>query len=147
MIHGYRHVSTLTLIKCDVGMVAGNMIIHNPIPTFYPCLVPLFFVTVSSLHLLIFKTLGAHAPEGWSVCVCVCVCVPVCLVPRVLRHYAQLSVQPKVPTASAQSGKHFKCGIFSKNALFKSYGVKKPTSICLPRHHMAPMERHFARNF
>ena len=66
-----------------------------------------------------------HAPEGygtWSVCVCVSVrhhesC-----------HYAQLSVQPKVPTASAQSGKHFKYGVFSKNVLFKSYGVKKPTS-------------------
>ena len=63
------------------------------------------------------------APEGygtWSVCVSVqhhesC-------------HYVQLSVQQKVPTASAQSGKHFKYGIFSKNALFKSYGVKKPTT-------------------
>ena len=44
-------------------------------------------------------------------------------------HYAQRSVQPKVPTASAQAGKHFKYGVFSKNALFKSYGVKKPTSV------------------
>ena len=31
--------------------------------------------------------------------------------------------------ASAQSGKHFKYGVFAKNALFKSYGVKKPTSL------------------
>ena len=44
-------------------------------------------------------------------------------------HYAQRSVQPKVPTASAQAGKHFKYGVFSKNALFKSYGMKKPTSL------------------
>ena len=36
-----------------------------------------------------------------------------------------------------------KYGVF---ALFKSYGVKKPT-MCLPRYHMALMERHFARNF
>ena len=63
----------------------------------------------------------------YLVCVCVCVCLSVrhhesC-------HYAQRSVQPKVPTASAQSGKRFKYGVFSKNALFKSYGVKKPTSL------------------
>ena len=38
-------------------------------------------------------------------------------------HYAQLSIQLKVPTASAQAGKHFKYGVFSKNASFKSYGV------------------------
>ena len=54
----------------------------------------------------------------WSVCVCVCVCLSVrhhesC-------HYAQWNVQQKVPTASAQSEKHFKYGV----ALFKSYGVK-----------------------
>ena len=41
----------------------------------------------------------------WSVCVCVqhhdsC-------------HYAQLSVQLKVPTASVRSGKHFKYSVFS----------------------------------
>ena len=61
-------------------------------------------------------------------------------------HYAQLSVQPKVPTASAQDGKHFQYGVFS---LFKSYGVKKPTSLCmcLPQHDMVPMERHLARDF
>ena len=54
-----------------------------------------------------------------------CVCVSVCPAPRVL----PLSVQPKVPTASAQSGKRLRYGVFSKNALFKSYGVKKPTSL------------------
>ena len=47
----------------------------------------------------------------WSVCVSVCLCV---------RHhescyYAHRSVQSEVPTASAQSGKHFKYGVFSKN--------------------------------
>ena len=42
-------------------------------------------------------------------------------------HYAQRSVQPKVPTASAQSG--IKYDVFSKYSLFKSYGVKKPTSL------------------
>ena len=63
-------------------------------------------------------TLGVHVPEGygtWSVCVSVR--------HHVSCHYAQLSVQPKVPTASMQSGKH---GVSSKKA--KSYGVKKPTS-------------------
>ena len=77
----------------------------------------------------------------WSVCVSVCLSVR----HHESCHYAQRSVQPKVPTASAQAGKHFKYGVFSKNALFKSYGDK--LSMCLPRHHMAPMERHFARNF
>ena len=66
------------------------------------------------------------------VCVCVRVCVCVCLCVRHHEscHYVQRSVQSKVslPTASAQSGKHFKYGVFSKNAWFKSYGVKKPTS-------------------
>ena len=61
-----------------------------------------------------------------------CVCLSVCLCVRHHEscHYAERSVQPKVhvPTASAQSGKHFKYGVFSINALFKSYGVKKPTS-------------------
>ena len=61
----------------------------------------------------------------WSVCVSVCLSVR----HHESCHYAQRSVQPKVPTASAQAGKHFKYGVFSKNALFKSYGVKKPTSL------------------
>ena len=29
-----------------------------------------------------------------------------------VRHHEQLSIQPKIPTASAQSGKHFKYGVF-----------------------------------
>ena len=56
-------------------------------------------------------------------------CVYLCVRHHESCHYAQRSVQPKVPTASGQSGKHFKYGVFSKNALFKSYGVKKPTSL------------------
>ena len=47
-----------------------------------------------------------------------------------------------IPTASAQSGKHFKYGVFSKNALFKSQQANKYVLTA-----MAPMERHFARNF
>ena len=76
----------------------------------------------------ILLTLGAHA-RGLRYLVCVCVCL--CVRQHESCHYAQWSVQPKVPTASAQSGKHFKYGVFSKNALFKSYGVKKPTSLGL----------------
>ena len=59
----------------------------------------------------------------------------------------QLSVQPKVhvPTASAQSGKHFKYGVFCiVQKLWREKANKLST--CLPRHHMAPMERHFATN-
>ena len=44
----------------------------------------------------------------YLVCVCVCLCVR----HHESCHYAQLSVQPKVPTASVQSGKHFKYGVF-----------------------------------
>ena len=76
------------------------------------------------------KTSGMHAHgtsvrmrEGYCTGVSVCVCVW----HHESYHYAQWSVQPKVPTVFAQSGKHFKYGVFSKNALFKSYGVKKPT--------------------
>ena len=71
---------------------------------------------------------------------CLGLCVRVCL--SVRHHescdYAQLSVQPKVPTASAQYGRY---AVFS---LFKSYAREKANklkSMCLPRHHMAPMER------
>ena len=49
----------------------------------------------------------------------VCVCVR----HHESSHYAQLSVQLKVSTASAQAGKHFKYGFFSKKSSFKSYGV------------------------
>ena len=86
----------------------------------------------SSSQCLLVNPRRAHAPEGYSTwSVCVSVCLSVCLSVRHHEscHYAQLSVQPKVPTASAQSGKHFKYGVFSKNALVKSYGVKKPTSL------------------
>ena len=59
---------------------------------------------ISVLYLL---TLGVHA-RGLQYLVYVCVrhhesC-----------HYVQLSVQLKVPTASAQAGKHFNYGVFSK---------------------------------
>ena len=58
----------------------------------------------------------AHAPEGygtWSVCVYLSVrhhksC-----------HYVQLSVQPKVPTALALSGKHFKLAFSLKMLCLK----------------------------
>ena len=56
---------------------------------------------------------------GVCVCVCVCLCVCLCVRHHESCHYAQRSVQSKVPTASAQSGKHFKYGVFSKNAWFK----------------------------
>ena len=84
------------------------------------------------IHVHLLLTLGAHARGlRYLVCVCVCVRVSVCLSVRHHEscHYAQRSVQPKVPTASAQAGKHFKYGVFSKNALFKSYGVTKLTSL------------------
>ena len=53
-------------------------------------------------------------------CVCVCVCVCVCPAPRVQPLRA---TERPTDTASAQAGKHFKYGIFSENASFKSYGV------------------------
>ena len=40
----------------------------------------------------------------YLVCVCVCLCVCLCVRHHESCHYAQQSVQPKVPTASAQSG-------------------------------------------
>ena len=39
--------------------------------------------------------------------------VSVCVQQHESSHYAQLSVQLKVPTALVQSGKHFKYGVFS----------------------------------
>ena len=53
---------------------------------------------------------NAHAHGTWSVGLCVCLSVR----HHESCHYAQLSVQPKVPTASAQYGK------YGKNALFKA---------------------------
>ena len=66
-----------------------------------------------------------------GLCVCVSVCLSVCLCVRHHEscHYAQLSVQPKVSTASSQSGKHFKYGVFSKNALFKKLWREKANKL------------------
>ena len=82
-----------------------------------------------------------HAPQGygtWSVCVSVCSCLSdsLCVRHHQSCHYAQLNVQPKVSTASAQSGKHFKYGVFSKNAqkLWREK-ANKLISMCLPRWH------------
>ena len=76
-------------------------------------------------------------------CVCVCVCVCVCPAPRVLPLRTTERPTEGTYTASAQSGKHFKYGVFSL-----CYGVKaNKLSMCLPRHHMAPMERYFGRKF
>ena len=66
---------------------------------------------------LLLLTLGAHA-RGLRYLVCVCLSgttSPATTGPL----YVQRSVQPKV----------LKYGVFSKYALFKSYGVKKPTSL------------------
>ena len=72
-----------------------------------------------------------------GLCLGLCTCVRVCLSVRHHEscHYAQLSVQPKVPTASAQYGKQcFVQKLWREKA-------NKLISMCLPRHHMAPMER------
>ena len=58
-----------------------------------------------------YLTLGTHV-RGLQYLVCVCVCLSVRH--HESSHYAQLSVQLKVPMASAQAGKHFKYGVFSK---------------------------------
>ena len=50
-------------------------------------------------------------------------------------------VKHKVTYPVADGGQKI-CGIFSETALFKSYGVKKPTSV-LTATSMAPMERDF----
>ena len=49
--------------------------------------------------------------RAWFVCMSVRTCL--CVRHHESYHYAQLTVQSKVPTASAQSGKHFKYGVFS----------------------------------
>ena len=53
-------------------------------------------------------------------------------------------VKNKVTYPAADGGQKI-CGIFSETALFKSYGVKKPTSYkyVLTATSMAPMERDF----
>ena len=69
-------------------------------------------------------TLGAHAPEGYGSWVCVCVCVSVM---RELTSPVIERVKNKLTYPAADEGQKI-CGIFSETALFKSYGVKKPTS-------------------
>ena len=81
------------------------------------------FYTTCVYTCMCLLTLGAHA-RGLRYLVCVCDSLSLSVCPA--HESAQRSVQPKVPTASAQSGKHFKYGVFSK---YKSYGVKKPTSL------------------
>ena len=68
-------------------------------------------------------------------------CVCVCIRHHEFCHYAQRSVQLKVPTASAQSGKHFKYGVFSKNASFKSYGIIYIPGIVRPFHGIPSQRR------
>ena len=83
----------------------------------------------------------------YLVCVCVCLSVCVCVWHHESCHYAQLSVQPKVPTASAQSGLNM---VFSLKCFVQKLWREKANKLInmrLPRQHMAPMERHFARNF
>ena len=66
----------------------------------------------------------AHAPEGYDSWVCVCVCVSVM---RELTSPVIERVKNKLTYPAADEGQKI-CGIFSETALFKSYGVKKPTS-------------------
>ena len=54
-----------------------------------------------------------------SVCLCVCV--------SVMRELTSPGVKNKLTYPAADEGQKI-CGIFSETALFKSYGVKKPTS-------------------
>ena len=76
---------------------------------------------------------------------CLGLCTRVSLCPRVLPLRA--TERPTEGTYGF-SAIWVQYGVFS---LFKSYGVKKPTSLCmtlcLPQHDMAPMERHLARYF
>ena len=76
----------------------------------------------------------------WSVCLSLCLSVR----HHESCHYAQRNPQPK---ASAQSGKHFKYGVFSKKALVKSYGVKKPPTSLVGAYRDIIWQRHLARNF
>ena len=66
------------------------------------------------------------------------VCLSVCLSVRHHEscHYAQRNVQPKVPTASAQSGKHCVFSVCSKREK-----ANKLISRCFPRHSKAASYR------
>ena len=55
------------------------------------------------------------------------VCVSVCLLWRELTSPVIERVKNKLTYPAADEGQKI-CGIFSETALFKSYGVKKPTS-------------------
>ena len=87
-------------------------------------------ITITSTRLfLVLLTLDTHArSEGYCSCpVCVCVCVCVC-VSTVICRLTHWNHKREIPTESLQYRNHFKFCRFSKNALFKSYGV-----ICSPR--------------
>ena len=63
--------------------------------------------------------------EGYGSCR---VCLSVCLsVMRELTSPVMDRVKNKLTYPAADGGQNI-CGIFSETALFKSYGVKKPTS-------------------
>ena len=98
-------------------------------------------------------------------CVCVSVCLSVCLSvcyhasEGIARFYAKkeirtalvlafLGLQTELTTFVAMGPKELSSWIFGKT--FRSLRREKANmlmSICLPRHHMAPMQRYFARIF
>ena len=71
--------------------------------------------------------------------VCVCVCVSVSVQHHESCHYIHATEYPTKGTHGF--GAHVKCFV---QKLWREKAKK--LSMCLPRHHMAPMERHFARN-
>ena len=83
-----------------------------------------------------------------TVCLSVCLCVSVCPAPPVLPLRA--TEHPTEGTYGFDAvGKHFIYGVFSKTCFVQKLWREKANkliSMCLPRHHMAPMEQHFARN-
>ena len=107
-----------------------------------PCTGFLYLQFLARCHPYILLTLGAHA-RGLRYLVCVCVCVSVCPAPRVLplrateRRY--LRPRRKLKNILNMAFSRFVQKLWREKA--------NKLSMCLPRHHMAPMERHFARNF
>ena len=70
-----------------------------------------------------------HAQQGDTVLgLCVCVCVCVCIQ---FSYHALPIVQQDVLSRSADHGESFKFDYFSKNALFRSYGVFKTFLTCV----------------
>ena len=63
-----------------------------------------------------------------GLCVCVCVCVCVCLSVTTFSPTSCIKMAKKICTASLLHKLDFKTGDFRKSTVFKSYGVKKPTS-------------------